>query len=66
MYNEQLRQHEALLEEAQRTSHEHAQTVSRLEAIDQTRKSVEASSDTLKLELAKTKVGVTNIDILSG
>ncbi len=56
MYTEQLQQHEALLEEAQHTSFQHAQTVGQLEALDLNRKSAEAAVDNLKVEFAKAKV----------
>eukprot|EP00794_Sanderia_malayensis_P006173 gene6173-6884_t len=55
MYTEQLEQHEALLEEAQHTSFQHAQTVGQLEALDQNRKSAEAAVDGIKVEFAKAK-----------
>ena len=59
MYTEQLQQHEALLEEAQKTSRQHAQTVSQLEVIDQNRKSAESTADQLKFDLATTKVSIS-------
>ena len=56
MYTEQLQQHESLLEEAHRTSFQHAQTVGQLEALDNNRRTVEASAENFKIELIKTKV----------
>ena len=56
MYQEQLRQHEAILREAQKTSHNHAQAVTKLEMLSATRKQMESSNENSKMELAKTKV----------
>eukprot|EP00111_Clytia_hemisphaerica_P022533 TCONS_00066243-protein len=55
MYQEQLRQHEAILREAQKTSHNHAQAVTKLEMLSATRKQMESSNENSKIELAKTK-----------
>ena len=56
MYHDQLQQHEAILREAQKTSHHHAQAVTKLEMLSATRKQVETSNEAIKMELAKTKV----------
>ena len=58
MYNDQLKQHEAILREAQKTSHSHARAVTKLEMLSATRKQVETSNEAIKMELAKTKVSV--------
>ena len=57
MYQEQLHQHELILQEAQKTSHNHARAVSQLEVLNESRRQVENTTDTLKMELAKAKVG---------
>ena len=56
MYQEQLHQHEAILREAQKTSHNHAQAVTKLELLSESRKQIETSNESAKLELAKAKV----------
>ena len=56
MYQEQLHQHEAILKEAQKTSHSHAQAVTKLEMLSESRKQIETSNEAIKFELAKTKV----------
>jgi len=59
LYQEQLRQHESVLQEAQKTFHHHAQAVSKLEALNETRREVESTSDTLKIEVARVKGELT-------
>lgn len=56
LYEEQLHQHELILQEAQRTSHDHAKAVSKLEALDETCRNTQITSDVMKVELAKAKV----------
>ena len=56
MYKDQLQQHEILLEETQKTSLQHAQTLNQLEVSDHNRQSAESSANQLKVELAKSKV----------
>lgn len=56
MYKDQLQQHESLLEETQKTSLHHMQTLSTLEMTDQNRQSAESTANQLKLDLAKNKV----------
>ncbi|XP_057297065.1 trichohyalin-like isoform X2 [Hydractinia symbiolongicarpus] len=55
LYEEQLHQHELILQEAQRTSHDHAKAVSKLEALDETCRNTQTTSDAMKIELAKAK-----------
>eukprot|EP00795_Rhopilema_esculentum_P002426 gene2426-18079_t len=61
LYRDQLQQHEALLEEAQRTSFQHAQTVNQLEVVDQNRQSAESAANQLKVEVAKAKGELTRV-----
>lgn len=56
LYQEQLRQHEAILIEAQKTSHNHAQALTKLEVLNENNRKSEATGDMLKMELAKAKV----------
>lgn len=55
LYEEQLHQHELILQEAQRTSHDHAKAVSKLEALDEACRNTQSTSDVMKVELAKAK-----------
>ena len=56
LYQEHLRQHESVLQEAQKTSLNHAQAISKLEVLDKSKKEAETEYDKLKSELAQSKV----------
>ena len=56
LYNQQKKQNEALLEESRHTAQQKTEVMFQLEAVDQTRKIHEVSSDNLREELKKAEV----------
>ena len=55
LYKNQLRQLELILQDAQKKSHEHAQAVTKIESLDETRRAEEVTRNNLQLELATAK-----------
>nr|XP_047146355.1 ankyrin repeat domain-containing protein 26-like isoform X2 [Hydra vulgaris] len=60
LYKDQLHQHELILTEARKSSLDHAQAISKIHMLDETKKQVESSADFLKIELAKTNVELSS------
>ncbi|XP_065673825.1 golgin subfamily A member 4 isoform X2 [Hydra vulgaris] len=60
LYKDQLHQHELILTEARKSSLDHAQAISKIHMLDETKKQVESSADFLKVELAKTNVELSS------